>query len=902
MGIIAAFVCHTLTDFEKEARSSWILEPLVLEKVLDWYCPDWFSDYLNRLADNNGFHAHLTYEIVMGLWEKGLVKPGSRLVATTLPALIVEAKRNGNSWDTLYTPEKLFRWPITIQQHIWYLFEEESVINGIRTTHYSAPDEEKAEKSWQGIFKKFAEDGTIERKRLLKEALQATNKNFNKSLSAWFIDLFLALKPTDEELIELQPVLFNVLNAPNGKSVTTALTLIKKISGHQQFNLAAFIDNAAVLLSSKVKSTVSAALMILEKLAKNNASFRPAICKSVTQVFMQSDDELQSRAAKIIDACRDSLDASFAAEIAVFESSMMSSARNLLQDMLQPADPETPAIHLPTSAERTPIPPIESFEDFIFLASEAVDNNNSYVIDLLPASFLKMRHTLKGENIAKLQPALQRALKIMTHGLRSQQGWLDHMLAVFIIDACIYLISKYPTQGESLRIVFENNEQRLLNNQVRKWLGIGDKTYLEGWSPHSQIGLYKTHKHFLNTALKMLREGSDCPLLSTPTHEPGWIEPVTLVERLAIYHQKQIEPDSLDWQIAVSRCSLQDTEEAATLAGKLLSGEKLNILLFLFGKHAEPQAPIMNPAVWMAASVAKKEKKKYQALEDFSFYTKPFAYYTGQYAWQVSTKEYINKQYDYAKRQYIDQAASAKLLEIFATNETVHQEEFKLDKPGLFARLFSKAKSGLKKNDGPLLYDLLHMNSELLLINQNDMRRVMLLAPNNLEPLLAGITARALKYSGFSGEGNKKSVIAALQVLHEVWDNAGNMAHLFLGACMLAGDKTVQNIAGEIWLKGVTGDNIDNAFLGNVIGRHQSIEFAPLKRLTDLIMQQLFRVSSQHNKALQIIIENMMAELPETPVKGIKKLLEIYNELLVVNKSEPHAAIAEKMKTWKKAK
>lgn len=65
-------------------------------------------------------------------------------------------------------------------------------------------------------------------------------------------------------------------------------------------------------------------------------------------------------------------------------------------------------------------------------------------------------------------------------------------------------------------------------------------------------------------------------------------------------------------------------------------------------------------------------------------------------------------------------------------------------------------------------------------------------------------------------------------------------------------------------------------------------------------MQSMFRVSAAHNRQLQIMIEHILPELPDEPIRHLKKLLEIYNEVLAANGnvSLPGAVITQLQK-WK---
>jgi hypothetical protein len=159
-----------------------------------------------------------------------------------------------------------------------------------------------------------------------------------------------------------------------------------------------------------------------------------------------------------------------------------------------------------------------------------------------------------------------------------------------------------------------------------------------------------------------------------------------------------------------------------------------------------------------------------------------------------------------------------------------------------------------------------------------------------------------LQFPTFSSDTGKDGVANTLKTMHELWDNMGNTAHLFLGGSMICPDKTAAGIAAEIWLQYVVKGKINNAQLGKVIGLHERIEFAPLKRFTDLVSQQLFRVSDQHNRHLQTLISHILAELPEEPIRNLKKLLELYAELVSLNDmpiSDRH--IVDKLQLWQKS-
>ena len=103
---------------------------------------------------------------------------------------------------------------------------------------------------------------------------------------------------------------------------------------------------------------------------------------------------------------------------------------------------------------------------------------------------------------------------------------------------------------------------------------------------------------------------------------------------------------------------------------------------------------------------------------------------------------------------------------------------------------------------------------------------------------------------------------------------------------MLVADKTSRSYAAEIWIDRVGKGCIDSKRIGKILGSHQHTGWGPLKRLTDLIQQQMMNVSPLHNRELENLIVAMLTGLPEKPIKDLKKLLEIYAELLSINHSK----------------
>ena len=193
---LAALVCLDRESFEKISVHYQVLSEEVLEGILPWYCPAWFSDYVNHYAESHYLPACFSYHYLIRLMQKGWVRPQEEVVTQFLPQLIYELR--DHQW--VYCPENLTRHAIALEHHLWYLFRYETTINwSDRYLLYGEQDQ--AETDWKCTLKLLAEGGKINRHRLLRETVEAASRPFNKALNQWFIDLLHYLEPTPEELL-----------------------------------------------------------------------------------------------------------------------------------------------------------------------------------------------------------------------------------------------------------------------------------------------------------------------------------------------------------------------------------------------------------------------------------------------------------------------------------------------------------------------------------------------------------------------------------------------------------------------------------------------------------------------------------------------------------------------------
>ena len=901
------FVCYNYKEIQKE-NPAWILSREHLEKILPWYTPSWLSDYINSFGNNEWLPYALDYGYLMNLANRGVVTPTPQLIAKMLVPYVHENVGR----EHVFRPDRLEELEVTLKEHIWHLFEYETTVH--YSNRYLYSDGMRVEKGWTDVFIHFVEKEKIDSLKLLQEALLASHRNFNKTLSGWYAELFLQLKPTQEQALTLQREILNLFSSPHSKVVNTALQACKLIVECSTFDISSFLDGSSLLLSNNTKSVVTSALQVLERVAKKHVEKRTQVCMISTEAFIHKDDGIQTRAANLIAKYAVIGDADLQQSLSLYNDTLFSNAKALLLPFYSPRLDEIEA-PLPSSSpvdgldnEQLPavtaLPAITTLDELVFLSSQAFDNNESWHIDLFPASLIRLQNQITGEHLRMFEPAIQRALKLYFGDWRSTQGELDLLLACFFLDYCLWLIEQFPEEGKTARELFRTFLSKSEENK-KVWQEHGTGlTFLGGWKPEGSRYLYTAHRKLLEAVLYGLKHGLNLPLLCEPTHSPAFIDPVVLIKRLAMHQDQQGTIDETDLQVAISRCWLKGVENASTIARETLEGELQRLMLFLLDEKKEPVGPFTLESAWMTAALSKSPRKQYPALATLRYSVLPQGKYTGQYPFEIVEEEYTLDSYVWKneKCETIKKAAKRQVIKIDFTLPAAKntQQGFGLKK--WFKKVIGN-EEGKDSVTTLLLSDYLVFKEQWLSVEDRDIRRIFMLTPNNPEPLIAKVIDKCLSNPIFIDAAKQRLVIKVLQALHDTRPSFGEMSHLFISTSMLSADKTTATYAAEIWLSAVDDRSINSSSIGTLLGKHQCIEFAPMKRLTDLILTSMLNVSSLHNKALEEMLTRLLIHLPQSPVKGLKKLLEIYFELLHLNQSSvSEPALNILLQEWKQSK
>ena len=200
----------------------------------------------------------------------------------------------------------------------------------------------------------------------------------------------------------------------------------------------------------------------------------------------------------------------------------------------------------------------------------------------------------------------------------------------------------------------------------------------------------------------------------------------------------------------------------------------------------------------------------------------------------------------------------------------------------------------------------------LQIMDSVDVQRIMCLIPNSIHLFLSSTLQTCLIYSTFSDQrlvssfasetGNKELLHESLNTLLKLKFVQHEINYLFIATSMLYSDQTSRSLSAELWIKATQENSMKQQLLGETLGKLEHNEYAPLKRFTDLVVANMLNLSILHNKGLHMLLSTMISQMNDKPIKGTKKLLEIYFEVMSLTKLSVPRETLEKLELWGEVK
>ena len=643
----AALICCTKAQFRTIAR--WRISFEALDDVLKWHCPEWFSEVCEDWFKSG--HLVIPYKYLIEWTKAGYIITQPDHIARSLANCVYKYNKELKNYQT--NPEIIELYPITLDEHIWALFCHPSAIDYIDNSTISLFDENNNMGIWGHILKQQTAIGRLDRMRILGACLETTSYDFKKEEAGWFSDLFQYLSPTCEELLSLQEKLFNILTCNMSKPINKTLAEINRIAGKEGFRSNDFLNYLTPLLSGEIKSIINLSLTIADKIAANDSNTKPSVCKCITTVFINKDETIQTKAAKLI--IKHGNPSELNETLSEYSSMIFMSVRELLKDFFSgeedreiPDEVGIPSTSFNLSDETNRIKPIETVDDLLFFLSSAFESHELAPLYLLPDALIRLDKDIREENMEQMQLAFRKAYSVantLTIYSTHERNYTtneseettrfchvclsEQLLALFFINYGQLLCSRFPKASVALKELHKEMEQADKHSH-KKMSDIFNRrrqiTDLKDWFGKEYI-LLRPYHAILQQALFIIKKQKKLPLLSTPTHTPAWITAEVLDERLSIYEQQHITPDNSDLEVALFRCAPHKASDRYPLLinhinsiNWKIADEKKKNILFEFKSVLNislpdtpyPKSPLLaGISSWLRRSIGPRDVKKF---------------------------------------------------------------------------------------------------------------------------------------------------------------------------------------------------------------------------------------------------------------------------------------------------
>ncbi|MDF1697252.1 MAG: DUF6493 family protein [Saprospiraceae bacterium] len=895
----ACFVCFNKTDAKRTIfnLSFLVVDDDYLANIIPWYKPSWYNDIF--IEDTPW---GLYYLKMMKLYKEGLIERNRSLILSTLPNSIIQTETADKKYVRRYAPEQLLVHEETLAEDIWLLFEEETSINN-QYDYLNIENYNGGKMIWNTTLLDLVEQQKIDRKRLLIATLHTSTKGFNKTLSGWFFDLLIALDPTEEEIIELQSDFSVALYSPHSKVVNTVLKYFKQVIASKDFHHHNFVEYASILLNSETKSVVNSTLMLLEKIVKIAPELTEDIGQKTLEALINTDEKIQVRAAKLIAKIILPVHTELLTELEMYANNLYHSSQEILSDHIAQKqatiEEEVSIVQMDFLDQENLLPAYTELDEMIYFVSQVIDNNEDYHIELLLSLLPKMDHILTEESVDKLEPIFKRSFeRSLNFEWSNAYGQLEIETAYYINDYAEIVMKRFPEKLQKYRKIKKDKIEKFdfdnyFGEHYRHAL-----TKIE--AQHISDYIYHIHKTLFIRSKTHIKKGITLDFLSLPTHTPCWIDPEVLIQRIISYEQQNVNMDFYDFQLAIGRLPRQEPpKNIETQINQIKDPNAKTVLKYHFGLLDLEKVDSKTPGIWLQSVLTRNVPSEVQYFQEMLSST--LQKEIGMYDWKCTQSEHFYQDYDYVTKQKIQKKHIRRELELqnFRIKE-VKNESVLNNLKGFFNK-----KKTPKNLDSIYQHFRLQKERHYTQINLHDDVKFLYLAPNNPGPFLSLAIHYNLYESTFQNETSKKNTVNILKGLHSIWyrSDYNEATYLFLATALLCSEKVSRELAAEIWIKANSMDQMNTNLFGEILGKLEHTEYAPLKRFTDLLSQNLLNVSKKLNASLYATMEIMIGKMNNTPIKGTKKLLELFLELHHTQAKESlEEACSKKLSAWSQNK
>jgi len=506
-----------------------------------------FSEILNLIVTQEGKYLitlfksfseedllnEFTFHILWTLYQKGIITYNENLLS-----------------------EKFFFWNnkhITDEPFVNFLLENKEISEKIFSIvpQHITQEVPYPSDAWKELYHILQAKGYFADRSIVGSHIEALLNPYKKNILDFYCRIIETFEPTRQELLSNQHTLFALLSSDKTSVVNFVMKLIKEISREKDFDFQAFADNFALCFATqKIAKSQLIGLDILAKHYKQQPPVNIEYREQLAVLFTVPDAKLQEKVASLLTTYFGG--EGLAEVVAPYQDYLKGKAQELLQSLPSPNSSETSetacvahtsesarVAHTSESARETHTP--RTWDDLLFLIGDCIRERSPLVLDLF------------FEGLNQLQAQIPKNFSQQISPYQKQLGEQPF---------------EFTTYRKCMRWVIDVWEGKAsLSDDI-----FGRKLY----NPTPFLR-EKTKRLLLK-----LKQGNSLPFVSTPTHAPFYIDPLTFLERIAQYEKAEKSPMLEDVVVGLNRLlPIEVTEEQKQLA-RSLTGNYAPALQYYF--------------------------------------------------------------------------------------------------------------------------------------------------------------------------------------------------------------------------------------------------------------------------------------------------------------------------------
>ena len=396
--------------------------------------------------------------------------------------------------------------------------------------------------AWKELYHILQAKGYFADRSIVGSHIEALLNPYKKNVLDFFCRIIETLEPTTQDLLSHQSTLFALLSSDKTSVVNFAMKLIKEIACEKEFDFQSFADNFALCFATqKIAKSQLIGLDILAKHYKKQPPVNIEYREQLAVLFTVPDVKLQEKVASLLTTYFNH--EGLSEVITPYRDYLKEKAQELLAKLSPSENSEnfqTACVAHASETARAARTP-RTWDDLLFLIGDCIRERSPLVLDLF------------FEGLNQLQAQIPKNFSQQISPYQKQLGEQPF---------------EFTTYRKCMRWVIDVWEGKA---------SLSDDIFVGKLYNPTPFLREKTKRLLLK-----LKQGNTLPFVSTPTHAPFYIDPLTFLERIAQYEKAGKSPMLEEVVVGLNRLlPIEITKEQKQLALSL-TGEYAPALQYYF--------------------------------------------------------------------------------------------------------------------------------------------------------------------------------------------------------------------------------------------------------------------------------------------------------------------------------